>query len=188
MKKVKRAAKKSAPRPAKKAPAPAPRSAPKKPSFRPEIGNRSGHFKLEPGNKTGLQYLSSGSAQRYIVEDVPGDGNCFFRALAKALGDNTPNAHLQLRNRIVNYVKQMYDTGTLPTGETQLDFDSLLQPGVWNKAAMDYIPAFANRVINRTLVIHRVNDIPVVYEVVGTEPIHILYVNRNHYTALRPQS
>ncbi len=128
----------------------------------------------------------SSTGQRFKVTDVGGGGDCFFRSVAAALGDD-PENHMEYRMKIVEGMIDLKDSGAIETQEEDIDFSDLFQQGVWDKDAMDYVPAFSHEIIGRTIVIHKPDGTPdQTFEVPGTEPIHLLHRGGNHYQLLTP--
>ena len=90
------------------------------------------------------------------LKQIPGDGNCLFRALGDQLHGNS-NDHFLYRTKVVNYMKQNRQDFE-PFVEDDLSFDShlssLAESGTF--AGNDSIVAFA-RLHNITVVIHQLN-------------------------------
>ena len=90
------------------------------------------------------------------LKQVPGDGNCLFRALTDQLYGNS-NDHLLHRTQVVSYMRQHRDDFE-PFVEDDISFDahlsSLAENGTF--AGNDSIVAFARK-HNLTVVIHQLN-------------------------------
>ena len=90
------------------------------------------------------------------LKQIPGDGNCLFRALGDQLHGNS-NDHFLYRTKVVNYMKQNRQDFE-PFVEDDLSFDShlssLAESGTF--AGNDSIVAFA-RLHDITVVIHQLN-------------------------------
>ncbi|NWQ82679.1 OTUD3 protein, partial [Columbina picui] len=121
------------------------------------------------------------------LREVPGDGNCLFRALGDQLEGHSRN-HLRHRQETVDYmIKQREDFE--PFVEDDVPFDkhvtNLAKPGTF--AGNDAIVAFArNNQIN--VVIHQFNT--PLWQVQGTDKtnareLHIAYRYGEHYDSVR---
>ncbi|MEE6482179.1 hypothetical protein FKM82_013173 [Ascaphus truei] len=149
-----------------------------------ERRNRAG----EPGD---AEEFASFANQLQILglrlREVPGDGNCLFRALGDQLEGHSRN-HLKHRQETVDYmVKHRHDFE--PFVEDDVPFDrhaaNLAQPGTF--AGNDAIVAFArNNQVN--VVIHQLNN--PLWQIRGTEKasfreLHIAYRYGEHYDSVR---
>ncbi|NXP25519.1 OTUD3 protein, partial [Scytalopus superciliaris] len=121
------------------------------------------------------------------LREVPGDGNCLFRALGDQLEGHSRN-HLRHRQETVDYmVKQREDFE--PFVEDDVPFEkhvtNLAKPGTF--AGNDAIVAFArNNQIN--VVIHQLNA--PLWQIRGTDKsnvreLHIAYRHGEHYDSVR---
>ncbi|CAI9165605.1 unnamed protein product [Rangifer tarandus platyrhynchus] len=121
------------------------------------------------------------------LREVPGDGNCLFRALGDQLEGHSRN-HLRHRQETVDYmVKQREDFE--PFVEDDVPFEkhvaSLAKPGTF--AGNDAIVAFArNHQLN--VVIHQLNA--PLWQIRGTDKsngreLHIAYRYGEHYDSVR---
>ncbi|XP_068018955.1 OTU domain-containing protein 3 [Melanerpes formicivorus] len=121
------------------------------------------------------------------LREVPGDGNCLFRALGDQLEGHSRN-HLRHRQETVDYmIKQREDFE--PFVEDDVPFDkhvtNLAKPGTF--AGNDAIVAFArNHQLN--VVIHQLNA--PLWQIRGTEQssvreLHIAYRDGEHYDSVR---
>ncbi|XP_036206856.1 OTU domain-containing protein 3 isoform X2 [Myotis myotis] len=121
------------------------------------------------------------------LREVPGDGNCLFRALGDQLEGHSRN-HLQHRQETVDYmIKQREDFE--PFVEDDIPFEkhvaSLAKPGTF--AGNDAIVAFArNHQLN--VVIHQLNA--PLWQIRGTDKssvreLHIAYRYGEHYDSVR---
>ncbi|XP_047582714.1 OTU domain-containing protein 3 isoform X1 [Lutra lutra] len=121
------------------------------------------------------------------LREVPGDGNCLFRALGDQLEGHSRN-HLKHRQETVDYmIKQREDFE--PFVEDDIPFEkhvaSLAKPGTF--AGNDAIVAFArNHQLN--VVIHQLNA--PLWQIRGTEKssvreLHIAYRCGEHYDSVR---
>ncbi|NWW25351.1 OTUD3 protein, partial [Falcunculus frontatus] len=121
------------------------------------------------------------------LREVPGDGNCLFRALGDQLEGHSRN-HLRHRQETVEYmVRQRGDFE--PFVEDDVPFDkhvaNLAKPGTF--AGNDAIVAFArNNQIN--VVIHQLNA--PLWQIRGTDrsdarELHIAYQHGEHYDSVR---
>ncbi|XP_053705296.1 OTU domain-containing protein 3 isoform X2 [Synchiropus splendidus] len=121
------------------------------------------------------------------LREVPGDGNCLFRALDDQLEGHSRN-HLQLRQETVQYMgnhRQDFE----PFVDNSLPFathlHNLSQPGTF--AGNDAIVAFA-RCQQVKVVIHQLNT--PLWEINGTDKpvvreLHIAYRYGDHYDSVR---
>ncbi|XP_077167793.1 OTU domain-containing protein 3 [Paroedura picta] len=121
------------------------------------------------------------------LREVPGDGNCLFRALGDQLEGHSRN-HLKHRQETVDYmIKQREDFE--PFVEDDIPFEkhvaNLAQPGTF--AGNDAIVAFArNNQVN--VVIHQMNA--PLWQIRGTDKtnaqeLHIAYRYGEHYDSVR---
>ncbi|NXJ69579.1 OTUD3 protein, partial [Rostratula benghalensis] len=121
------------------------------------------------------------------LREVPGDGNCLFRALGDQLEGHSRN-HLRHRQETVDYmIKQREDFE--PFVEDDVPFEkhvtNLAKPGTF--AGNDAIVAFArNNQLN--VVIHQLNA--PLWQIRGTEKnnvreLHIAYRYGEHYDSVR---
>ncbi|NWT74616.1 OTUD3 protein, partial [Prunella himalayana] len=121
------------------------------------------------------------------LREVPGDGNCLFRALGDQLEGHSRN-HLRHRQETVQFmVRQRRDFE--PFVEDDVPFDkhvaNLAQPGTF--AGNDAIVAFArNNQMN--VVIHQLNT--PLWQIRGTDrsdarELHIAYRHGEHYDSVR---
>ncbi|XP_077371220.1 OTU domain-containing protein 3 [Festucalex cinctus] len=121
------------------------------------------------------------------LREVPGDGNCLFRALGDQLSGHS-QSHLELRQETVQYMmshRQDFE----PFVEDDIPFtdhlSNLAQPGTF--AGNDAIVAFA-RSQQVKVVIHQLNT--PLWEINGTEKqmcreLHIAYRYGDHYDSVR---
>jgi len=123
------------------------------------------------------------------LKQVPGDGNCLFRALTDQLYGNS-NDHLLHRTQVVSYMRQHRDDFE-PFVEDDISFDahlsSLAENGTF--AGNDSIVAFARK-HNLTVVIHQLNK--PLWQIhggrdgsPGDSEVHISYHNGDHYNSVR---
>jgi len=123
------------------------------------------------------------------LKQIPGDGNCLFRALGDQLHGNSDD-HLIHRTQVVCYMRQHRDDFE-PFVEDDLTFDqhlsSLAENGTF--AGNDSIVAFARK-HNLTVVIHQLNK--PLWQIhggpggsPGNSEVHISYHNGDHYNSVR---
>lgn len=122
------------------------------------------------------------------LREVPGDGNCLFRALGDQLEGHT-KAHLQHRQETVEYMRQ-HRLDFEPFVEDDVPFErhvgNLEKAGTY--AGNDAIVAFARR-HGVTVIIHQLNS--PLWKVHGGDPnvphreLHIAYHNGDHYNSIR---
>lgn len=135
------------------------------------------------------QLNSQLAALGLTLKQVPGDGNCLFRALGDQLEGSVAN-HLGHREDVVHYMQQHREDFE-PFVEDDISFDQhlrhLAQPGVF--AGNDSIVAFA-RLQNLTVVIHQLNK--PLWQIhggpggtPGQREAHISYHNGDHYNSVR---
>jgi len=144
------------------------------------LGNDFDDF-LSLNNQLGTMGLS--------LKQIPGDGNCLFRALGDQL-DGNAGEHLHHRTSSVNYMRQHRDDFE-PFVEDDISFDahlaSLAENGTFG--GNDSIVAFA-RLHDVTVVIHQLNK-PLwqihggVGGTPGSQEVHISYHNGDHYNSVR---
>ncbi|XP_078486998.1 OTU domain-containing protein 3-like isoform X1 [Ciona intestinalis] len=120
------------------------------------------------------------------LKDIPGDGNCLFRALADQLEGNS-RRHLHHREETVSYMVE-HRTDFEPFVEDDCSFNDhvykLRKDGTY--AGNDAIVAFArNNGVN--VVIHQLNA--PMWTINGSErsrrQLHIAYHNGDHYSSVR---
>jgi len=123
------------------------------------------------------------------LKQIPGDGNCLFRALGDQLHGNS-NDHFLYRTKVVNYMRQNRQDFE-PFVEDDISFDShlssLAESGTF--AGNDSIVAFA-RLHDITVVIHQLNK--PLWQIhggregrPGGSEVHISYHNGDHYNSVR---
>ncbi|NXG16305.1 OTUD3 protein, partial [Grallaria varia] len=157
-------------------------------------GARKGHRTRTPPSGPALGPAPGGGglagqlrALGLKLREVPGDGNCLFRALGDQLEGHSRN-HLRHRQETVDYmVKQREDFE--PFVEDDVPFEkhvaNLAKPGTF--AGNDAIVAFArNNQIN--VVIHQLNA--PLWQIRGTDrsnvrELHIAYRYGEHYDSVR---
>jgi len=136
-------------------------------------------------NQLNNQLLSLG----LVLKQIPGDGNCLFRALGDQLEGN-PHQHLRHREDVVQYMLN-HRPDFEPFVEDDISFGehirNLSEPGTFG--GNDSIVAFA-RLHNLTVVLHQLNS-PLwqVHGGVNASPgireAHISYHNGDHYNSVR---
>ncbi|XP_056097232.1 OTU domain-containing protein 3 [Rhinichthys klamathensis goyatoka] len=143
-----------------------------------------------PGGEDGEEFVSFSNQLQALglkLREVPGDGNCLFRALGDQLEGHS-RGHLHLRQETVQYMtthRQDFE----PFVEDEVPFtqhlSNLSQPGMF--AGNDAIVAFA-RSQQSKVVIHQLNA--PLWEINGTEKpscreLHIAYRYGDHYDSVR---
>lgn len=141
-------------------------------------------------NDEGAEYVSFSNQLQALglkLREVPGDGNCLFRALGDQLEGHS-RGHLRLRQETVQYMmshRQDFE----PFVEDDVPFPqhltNLAQPGTF--AGNDAIVAFA-RSQQVKVVIHQLNA--PLWEINGVEKqacreLHIAYRYGDHYDSVR---
>ena len=119
------------------------------------------------------------------LKQIPGDGNCLFRALGDQLfGDS--NDHLIHRTQVVTYMRQHRDDFE-PFVEDDLSFDahlsSLAENGTF--AGNDSIVAFARK-HNLTVVIHQLNK--PLWQIHGGMCVHTQRAPESHHIIQVPEA
>ena len=122
----------------------------------------------------------------FIVDPIACDGNCFYRAVAKAvLGDES--RHAELRKRTMDHLRQHEQT-YLPFFESSKSFRFAIaanrRDGVWNTDITDIAISALPQILNITLHIYNTeNDTKFI---VGNEgEVYTLQrVNDSHYNIL----
>ena len=119
------------------------------------------------------------------LKQIPGDGNCLFRALGDQLfGDS--NDHLIHRTQVVTYMRQHRDDFE-PFVEDDLSFDahlsSLAENGTF--AGNDSIVAFARK-HNLTVVIHQLNK--PLWQIHGGMCVHTPSAPESHHIIQVPEA
>ncbi|KAM9444612.1 OTU domain-containing protein 3 [Clarias gariepinus] len=143
-----------------------------------------------PGDDEGEEFVGFSNQLKALglkLREVPGDGNCLFRALADQLEGNS-RGHLRLRQETVQYMmshRQDFE----PFVEDDVPFikhvSDLAEPGTF--AGNDAIVAFA-RSQQVKVVIHQLNA--PLWEINGSEKplcqeLHIAYRYGDHYDSVR---
>ncbi|XP_061075121.1 OTU domain-containing protein 3-like isoform X2 [Conger conger] len=143
------------------------------------------------GEEVGNEFVSLTNqlqALRLKVREVPGDGNCLFRALGDQLEGHS-RGHLRLRQETVQYM-QAHRQDFEPFVEDDIPFteylSNLSQPGTF--AGNDAIVAFA-RSHQLRIIIHQLNTL--MWEINGSDKpaareLHIAYRYGDHYDSVRP--
>ncbi|KAG7477586.1 hypothetical protein MATL_G00071380 [Megalops atlanticus] len=143
------------------------------------------------GEEVGDEFVSFTNQLQALglkLREVPGDGNCLFRALGDQLEGHS-RGHLQLRQETVQYM-QAHRQDFEPFVEDDIPFtqylSNLSQPGTF--AGNDAIVAFA-RCHQLRVVIHQLNA--PLWEINGSEKplcreLHIAYRYGDHYDSVRP--
>ncbi|KAM8927880.1 OTU domain-containing protein 3 [Pelodytes ibericus] len=149
-----------------------------------ERRNRAGET---PDSEEFLSFANQLQVLGLRLREVPGDGNCLFRALGDQLEGHSRN-HLKHRQETVDYMIKHRDDFE-PFVEDDVPFDrhvgNLAQPGTF--AGNDTIVAFArNNQVN--VVIHQLNN--PLWQIRGTEKtnsreLHIAYRYGEHYDSVR---
>ncbi|KAJ8265042.1 hypothetical protein COCON_G00141410 [Conger conger] len=143
------------------------------------------------GDDEGAEFISFTNQLQALglkLREVPGDGNCLFRALGDQLEGHS-RGHLYLRQETVQYM-QGHRQDFEPFVEDDVPFTqhlaNLSQPGTF--AGNDAIVAFA-RSQQLRVVIHQLNA--PLWEINGSEKpvcreLHIAYRYGDHYDSVRP--
>lgn len=146
--------------------------------------------KNRPPGDDGEEFVSFSNQLQALglkLREVPGDGNCLFRALGDQLEGHS-RGHLRLRQETVQYM-QSHRQDFEPFVEDDVPFCkhvlNLSQPGTF--AGNDAIVAFA-RSQQVKVVIHQLNA--PLWEINGTEKpicreLHIAYRYGDHYDSVR---
>ncbi|XP_068935472.1 OTU domain-containing protein 3 isoform X3 [Petaurus breviceps papuanus] len=146
--------------------------------------------RTEPGAGGEEEFVSFANQLQALglkLREVPGDGNCLFRALGDQLEGHSRN-HLKHRQETVDYMIRQRDDFE-PFVEDDIPFEkhvaSLAKPGTF--AGNDAIVAFArNHQMN--VVIHQLNA--PLWQIRGTDKanvreLHIAYRYGEHYDSVR---
>ncbi|XP_062871662.1 OTU domain-containing protein 3 [Trichomycterus rosablanca] len=143
-----------------------------------------------PGEDEGEEFFSFSNQLKALglkLREVPGDGNCLFRALGDQLEGHS-RGHLHLRQETVQYMLS-HQQDFEPFVEDDVPFtkhvSDLTQPGTF--AGNDAIVAFA-RSQQVKVVIHQLNA--PLWEINGSEKpscqeLHIAYRYGDHYDSVR---
>ena len=118
------------------------------------------------------------------LKQIPGDGNCLFRALGDQL-DGSSGDHLRHRAAVVEYMRQ-HRQDFEPFVEDDLSFDThltgLAENGTFG--GNDSIVAFA-RLHSLSVVIHQLGKPVWQIHGGGEHQLHISYHNGDHYNSVR---
>lgn len=128
-------------------------------------------------------------AMGLMLKEIPGDGNCLFRALGDQL-DGCPNYHAKHRQDVVAYMREHRDDFE-PFVEDDVPFErhlsNLAELGTYG--GNECIVAFA-RLHSMTVVIHQLNT--PLWTICGIEgsqktqkELHVSYHNGDHYNSVR---
>ncbi|MBN3324722.1 OTUD3 protein, partial [Atractosteus spatula] len=143
-----------------------------------------------PGEEQGEEFVSFSNQLQALglkLREVPGDGNCLFRALGDQLEGHS-RGHLRLRCETVEFMEKHRDDFE-PFVEDDIPFAqhvaNLAQPGTF--AGNDAIVAFARSQQVR-VVIHQLNA--PLWQINGSEKpvcreLHIAYRYGDHYDSVR---
>nr|XP_015192782.1 PREDICTED: OTU domain-containing protein 3 [Lepisosteus oculatus]XP_015192783.1 PREDICTED: OTU domain-containing protein 3 [Lepisosteus oculatus] len=143
-----------------------------------------------PGEEQGEEFVSFSNQLQVLglkLREVPGDGNCLFRALGDQLEGHS-RGHLRLRCETVEFMEKHRDDFE-PFVEDDIPFAqhmaNLAQPGTF--AGNDAIVAFARSQQVR-VVIHQLNA--PLWQINGSEKpvcreLHIAYRYGDHYDSVR---
>lgn len=131
--------------------------------------------------------ISSLTSSGYEIENVAGDGNCLFHAVARQLGDLT---HQELRSLAVNYIiEHPRDFDEFMVENISSYIDSMSKEGTWADNLV--IQALANA-LGININIFRADDgtinriVPTGTEVLDTSAILLLYTGNHYLAVLRP--
>lgn len=123
------------------------------------------------------------------LRDIPGDGNCLFRALGDQLEGHCRN-HYKFRFQVANYMSEHRDEFE-PFIEDDIPFDRYIKnlSTMGTYAGNDAIVAFA-RLYQVNVVIHQLNSPFLLIQgpktnIQSTKQIHISYHNGDHYSSVR---
>ncbi|CAL4124215.1 unnamed protein product, partial [Meganyctiphanes norvegica] len=128
-------------------------------------------------------------AMGLMLREIPGDGNCLFRALGDQL-DGSPNYHAKHRQDVVGYMREHREDFE-PFVEDDVPFErhlsNLAELGTYG--GNECIVAFA-RLHLVTVVIHQLNT--PLWTICGSDSshksqkeLHISYHNGDHYNSVR---
>lgn len=131
--------------------------------------------------------ISSLTSSGYEIENVAGDGNCLFHAVARQLGNLT---HQELRALAVNYIlEHLEDFDGFMAEDVGSYIDAMSREGTWADNLI--IQALAN-VLGININIFRADDgainriAPTGIEALDTSPILLLYTGNHYLAVLRP--
>jgi len=156
---------------------------------KPKNKSHHGSDQAKGNDESNFAVMKQLSATGLTIREMPGDGNCLFRALADQLEGHTRN-HVEHRRAVVQYMRDNRPDFE-PFVEDDVPFEkyvqSLSQPGTF--AGNDAIVAFA-RLHNVTVVIHQLNSPawlihPSKDELPNGREVHIAYHNGDHYNSVR---
>ncbi|KAJ8260228.1 hypothetical protein GJAV_G00178560 [Gymnothorax javanicus] len=146
-----------------------------------------GRNRLEEGGEEFVSLTNQLQALGLKLREVPGDGNCLFRALGDQLEGHS-RGHLRLRQETVQYM-QAHRQDFEPFVEDEIPFteylSNLSQQGTF--AGNDAIVAFA-RSHQLRVIIHQLNT--PMWEINGSDKsaaheLHIAYRYGDHYDSVR---
>ncbi|PVD36855.1 hypothetical protein C0Q70_03845 [Pomacea canaliculata] len=123
------------------------------------------------------------------LRDIPGDGNCLFRALGDQLEGHSRN-HFRHRQEVVQYMME-HRKDFEPFVEDDLPFDVHINnlKKLGTHAGNDAIVAFA-KLHNVNIMIHQLGGKPLLIQGQATgganiKQLHIAYHNFDHYSSVR---
>ena len=125
--------------------------------------------------------------ENLVVKDVLGDGNCFFRALAKTLGVDQ-ELHLDLREMAVNQMINHPELYNDIVGDINAYIDDVIDNGRWvDDTTVIQAIADARGINIRIRSLHGVRDITVeANDQDSAVTVQLLYTG-NHYQAILPR-
>ncbi len=127
--------------------------------------------------------ISSIESKGYSVQDVSGDGNCFFHAVALALQDSNYNA-AGLRAMAIDYILN-HPEQFQGFVEHNLDayVDDMVGDGTW---ADNQVIQALSLALNRPITIFHINGREInINDSIENSDIHLLYTG-NHYMSITP--
>ena len=127
--------------------------------------------------------ISSIESKGYSVQDVSGDGNCFFHAVALALQDSNHNA-AGLRAMAIDYILN-HPRRFQGFVEHNLDayIDDMVGDGTW---ADNPVIQALSLALNRPITIFHINGREInINDSIENSDIHLLYTG-NHYMSITP--
>lgn len=130
------------------------------------------------------------SENDYILMEIDGDGNCFYRAAAIALFKNE-SKHKVLRDIMMDHMLTKTDTYAeyfASDIQYRRKVSANRRSGVWNTEIADIVPVELAIKFDITLVIHDCNEITKKVTTRkygrGATRVHLMRTNDGHYSLL----
>ena len=150
----------------------------------------------------GLQVPKSLREGGWVLEKVPGDGNCFFHSVAlmynRLPSTNTRVTHQSLRQAVADWlvsppVGHILTRHGAFTRLTSQQKNNLRRNGFWSNNAMDVVPIVLSEIYNVNIVIYNSSSGQLDYGatnimyIPGRPDVHVCYTG-SHYDGVCPRT